>query len=74
MSERKEGFRPVREAFIQRACLVLRVVPDEEFLHTEINNKDVYVDYVYDYVMLATEDIPEDVAMQFQEAVLCMEI
>ena len=24
---------------------MLRVVPDEEFLHTKINNKDVYVDY-----------------------------
>ena len=53
-SERNEGFqefRPVRGAFIQRAwkqseSLVLRVVPDEEFLHTKINNKDVYVDYV----------------------------
>ena len=53
---------------------MLRVVPDEEFLHTEINNKDVYVDYVYDYVVLATEDIPEDVAMQFQKTVLCIEI
>ena len=56
-SERKEVFRPVREAFIQRArkqseSLVLRVVPDEMFLHTKINNKDVYVDYVYDYVVL----------------------
>ena len=56
-SERIEGFRPVREAFIQRAwkqseSLVLRVVPDEEFLHTKANSKDVYVDYVYDYVVL----------------------
>ena len=33
---------------------MLRVVPDEEFLHTKINNKDVYVDYG------ATEEIPED--------------
>ena len=33
---------------------MLRVVPDEEFLHTKINNKEVYVDYG------ATEDIPED--------------
>ena len=33
---------------------MLRVVPDEEFLHTKINNTDVYVDYG------ATEDIPED--------------
>ena len=33
---------------------MLRVVPDDEFLHTKINNKDVYVDYG------ATEDIPED--------------
>ena len=56
-SERNEGFRSVREAFIQRAWkqsenLVLQVVPDEEFLHTKIKNKDVYVDYVYDYVVL----------------------
>ena len=48
------------EAFIQRAwkqseSLMLRVVPDEEFLHNKINNRGVYVDYV------ATEDIPEDV-------------
>ena len=27
---------------------------DEEFLHTKIKNKDIYVDYG------ATEDIPED--------------
>ena len=58
-SERNEGFRPLREAFIRRAwkqsrILVLRVVPDEEFLHTKIINKDVHVDYG------ATEDIPED--------------
>ena len=33
---------------------MLRVVPDEEFLHTEIKNKGVYVDYG------ATEDILED--------------
>ena len=51
--------RLFREAFIQRKwkqseSLVLRVVPDEEFLHTEINNKDIYVDYG------ATEDMPED--------------
>ena len=51
--------RLFREAFIQRKwkqseSLVLRVVPDEEFLHTEINNKDVYVDYG------ATEDMLED--------------
>ena len=40
---------------------MLRVVPDEEFLHTKINNIDVYVDYG------ATEDIPEDacIATQF---------
>ena len=58
-SERNEGFRPLREAFIQRAwkqseSLVLGVVPVEDFLHTKINNKGVYVDYS------ATEDIPED--------------
>ena len=58
-SEWNEGFRPVTEAFIQRAwkqseSLVLRVVPDKELLHTKINNKGIYVDYV------ATEDIPED--------------
>ena len=33
---------------------MLRVVPDEEFLHTKINNEDIHVDYG------ATEDIPED--------------
>ena len=58
-SERNKGFRSFREAFIQRAWkqsehLVLRVVPDEEFLHTKINNKNVYVYYG------ATENIPED--------------
>ena len=47
---------------------MLRVVPDEEFLHTKINNKDVYVDYG------ATEDIPENACSLFQEAVLWMEI
>ena len=52
-----EGFS---EAFIQREWkdtdrLVLRVVPDEEFLHKKINNRDVYVDYD------STENIPEDV-------------
>ena len=31
---------------------MLQVVPDEEFLHTKINNKYVYADYVYDYVVL----------------------
>ena len=31
---------------------MLQVVRDEEFLHTKINNKDVYVDYIYDYVVL----------------------
>ena len=44
--ERKEGFRPFRETFNQRAwkqseSLVLQVVPDEEFLHTKINKKYV---------------------------------
>ena len=33
---------------------MLRVVPDEEFLHTKINNKDVYVNYG------VTGDIPGD--------------
>ena len=51
-----EGYR---EAFIQRGWndserLVLRVVTDEEFLHKNKNNKDVYVDYG------STEDITED--------------
>ena len=51
-----EGFR---EAFIQRAWkdserLVLQAVPDEEFLHKKIKNKDSNVDYG------ATEDILED--------------
>ena len=48
-----------REAFIRRGWkdserLVLRAVPDEEFLHKNINNREVYVDYY------STEDIPED--------------
>ena len=56
---RNKGFRPVREAFIriawkQSESLVLRVVSNEEFMHTKIKNKDVYVDYG------ATEDIAED--------------
>ena len=51
--------RPFREAFIQRAwnqsqSLVLRVVLNKEFLNTNINNKDIYVDSG------AIEDIPED--------------
>ena len=57
-SERNDRFRPFSEAFFQRAwkkleCLVLRVVPDEEFMHTKINNEDAFV--YYD----ATEDVPE---------------
>ena len=40
-SERNEGFRPYKEAFTERAWkesefLVLRLVPDEELLHTKI--------------------------------------
>ena len=31
---------------------MLQVVLDKEFLHTKINNKDFYVDYVYDYAVL----------------------
>ena len=34
--------------------LVLRAVPEEEFLHKKIKNKDVYVEYG------GTEDISED--------------
>ena len=33
---------------------MLQVALDEEFLHTKIKNKDIYVDYG------ATEDIPVD--------------
>ena len=33
---------------------MLRAVPDKEFLHKKINNRDVYVDYD------STEVIPED--------------
>ena len=45
--ERMEGFS---EAFIQRGWkdserLVLQAVPNEEFQHKKINNRDVYVDY-----------------------------
>ena len=51
-----EGYR---EAFIQRGWNdserhVLRAVPDAEFLHKNINNSDVYMDYG------STEDIPEN--------------
>ena len=54
--ERIEGFR---EAFIQRGWkdwerLVLRAVPDEDFLHKKINNRDIYVDYG------STENISEE--------------
>ena len=54
--KRLEGYR---KAFIQRRWndserLVLRAVPDKEFLHKNINNRDVYVDYG------SAEDIPED--------------
>ena len=54
--ERVEGFR---EVFNQRGWkdserLVLRAVPNEEFLHNKISNRDVYVYYS------STEDIPED--------------
>ena len=57
-----EGFRDnegFREAFIQRGWkdserLVLRAVPDEEFLYKKINNRDGYVDY------RSTEDIPKE--------------
>ena len=34
-----------REHGSNQRRLALRVVPDEEFLHTKINSKDVYVDY-----------------------------
>ena len=40
--------------------LLLRMVPDDEFLHIKINNKDVYEDYG------ATEDIPEDTCSLWQ--------
>ena len=69
--KRNERYRLVREAFIQRAwkqsqSLVLRVVPDKEFLHTKINNKGDYVDYG------ATEDIPED-ACSFRTQYIIMD-
>ena len=51
-----EGYR---EVFIQRRSngpgrFVLRAVPNKEFLHKYINNRNVYVDYG------STEDIQED--------------
>ena len=49
----QRGF--LQRAWKQSESLVLRVVPDEEFLHVKIKSKDVHVDYG------ATEDIPEDV-------------
>ena len=59
LSERNDRFTPFRETFIERTwkqsvSLVLRVLADEDFLHTKINNKDVYMDYG------ATEDTPND--------------
>ena len=44
----------IQKTWKQSQSLVLRVVPDEEFLHTKINNKDVYVNYG------VTGDIPGD--------------
>ena len=54
--ERMEGFR---EAFIQigwngSESLILRAIPDKEFQHMKVNNRDVYLDYS------SREDIPED--------------
>ena len=54
-----QGTEGYRKAFIQRRWsdserLVLQAVPNEEFLHKNINNRKVYVDYG------STEDIPED--------------
>ena len=51
-----EGYR---EVFTQRRSngperFVLRAVPNEEFLHKYVNNRNVYVDYG------STEDIQED--------------
>ena len=48
-----------RKAFTQRGWndskrLALRAVPDEEFVHKNTNNRDVYADYG------STKDIPED--------------
>ena len=44
----------------QSESLVLRVVPDKEFLQTKKNNKGIYVDYG------ATEDISEDACILTQ--------
>ena len=48
-----------REAFIQTGWngserLILREIPDKEFQHMKVNNRDVYLDYS------SREDIPED--------------
>ena len=51
-SDQSERLLSRQQAWKQSESLVLQVVPDEQFLHTKINNKDVYVDYVYDYVVL----------------------
>ena len=53
-SERNEGFRPVRQSERLSFRSNQRDLCYEEFLHTKINNKDVYVDHG------ATEDIPEN--------------
>ena len=51
-SDQSERLSSRQQAWKQSESLVLQAVPDEGFLHTKINNKDVYVDYVYDYVVL----------------------
>lgn len=38
----------------QRLVLILRAMPNENFLYKKINNKDLYTDY------RATENTPED--------------
>ena len=43
---------------------MLGVVPDEEFLHTKINNKDVVVDYG------VAEDTPARRCMQFRAVLM----
>ena len=49
----QRGFHSDSMEEIREPC-VLRVVPNEKFLHTNTNNKDVHVDNG------ATEHIPED--------------
>ena len=66
-----EGFRkdrsvqrgPYLDRMKDSERLLLRAVPDKEFLHKKINNRDVYVDYA------STEYIPEDALRLYNDLI-----